>query len=604
VLRVVRDILYHEPQGIGTDTVKTLDVVNHVLHRRAVVFLISDFETAAAIPALHVRRCAARSRQTNRRHDLIAVHVEDPRERELPNVGIIALEDAETGEIIELDTARTAVRQRFNELSLERARRLRRTICEPKASTPCSCAPTRRTFLRCSDFSRRAAARGYECAHWRPPQRHRCAWLAFLPGSHPGRSRRGHSRHSRTQGGARFLGAACGRCHRHPHCALRLYRLAAAPSPTSAPHADLSERTLQRLDGTRPLMRPETARAFGIAASELIRDYIEKRFDVVATQRTTEEFLQDLLQARMKRSRVTARCSRSFCSNATSSNSRATRWRSRIWNRFSKARAVSCWRPASRRRMIRFLQPDWFWALTVLPLVLLWRGRRGPVAAVEYSDVSLARDVARRTRSRIGGIAWLLPIIAAGLMIVGLARPQRTQSATTVTANGIDIVLALDVSGSMQALDFKVDNTRVNRIAVVKSVCRKFIDERPNDRIGLIAFAGAPYLVSPLTLDHDWLQQNLERVNVGIGDDGTAIGSAIAAAVNHLRATATKSKVVILLTDGVNNTGKIPPLAAAEAARALGVKVYTIGVGVRGKAPIPVRDEEGTFTWSWRCGRR
>ena len=243
--------------------------------------------------------------------------------------------------------------------------------------------------------------------------------------------------------------------------------------------------------------------------------------------------------------------------------------------------------------MIRFLQPDWFWALTLLPLVVLWRGRRGPVAAVEYSDVSLARDLARRTRSRIGGIVWLLPIIAAALMVLGLARPQRTQSHTTVTANGIDIVLALDISGSMQALDFKVDNTRVNRIAVVKSVVSKFIDERPNDRIGLIAFAGAPYIVSPLTLDHDWLQQNLERINVGIGDDGTAIGSSIAAAVNHLRTTTAKSRVVILLTDGVNNTGKIPPLAAAEAARAMGVKIYTIGVGVRGKAPIPVRDQAG-----------
>jgi Ca-activated chloride channel family protein len=243
--------------------------------------------------------------------------------------------------------------------------------------------------------------------------------------------------------------------------------------------------------------------------------------------------------------------------------------------------------------MMRFLQPGWFWALTLLPVVVLWRGRRGPVAAVEYSDVSLAREVARYTRSRIGGVLWLLPIIAAALMIAGLARPQRTHSQTHVTANGIDIVLGLDISGSMQALDFKVNNVRVNRIAVVKSVVSKFIDERPNDRIGLIAFAAAPYIVSPLTLDHDWLQQNLERINVGIGDDGTAIGSAIAAAVNHLRTTAAKSKVVILLTDGVNNSGKIPPLAAAEAARALGVKVYTIGVGVRGKAPIPVRDRAG-----------
>ncbi len=245
--------------------------------------------------------------------------------------------------------------------------------------------------------------------------------------------------------------------------------------------------------------------------------------------------------------------------------------------------------------MIRLLQPDWLWALTLLPLVVLWRGRRGPVAAVEYSDVSLAREIARRTRSRIGGIAALLPIMAAALMIVGLARPQRTHSRTEVTKHGIDIVLGLDVSGSMQALDFKVDNTRVNRIAVVKSVVARFIDQRPNDRIGLVAFAGSPYLVSPLTLDHDWLQQNLERVDVASADDGTAIGSAIAAAVNHLRTTAAKSKVVILLTDGVNNSGKIPPLAAAEAARALGVKVYTIGVGVRGKAPIPVRDRAGNI---------
>jgi len=243
--------------------------------------------------------------------------------------------------------------------------------------------------------------------------------------------------------------------------------------------------------------------------------------------------------------------------------------------------------------MIRFLQPEWFWALIALPLIVLWQGRRGPVAAVEYSDVSLARDVARRTRSRIGGLVWLLPICAAALMIVGLARPQRTHRSTEVTANGIDIVLGLDVSGSMQALDFLVDNHRVNRIAVVKAVVSQFINERPNDRIGLIAFAASPYLVSPLTLDHDWLLQNLERVNTGIGDDGTAIGSAIAAAVNHLRTTTAKSKVVILLTDGVNNSGKISPLAAAEAARAFGVKVYTIGVGVRGKAPVPVRDEAG-----------
>jgi Ca-activated chloride channel family protein len=243
--------------------------------------------------------------------------------------------------------------------------------------------------------------------------------------------------------------------------------------------------------------------------------------------------------------------------------------------------------------MIRFLQPEWFWLLALLPIVMLWRGRRGPVAAIEYSDVGLARDVARASRSRTGQLVWLLPILAGALMIVGLARPQRAHSRIEVTANGIDIVLGLDVSGSMQALDFQVDHRRVNRIEVVKSVVSKFIDERPDDRIGLIAFAAAPYLVSPITLDHDWLQQNLERVTVGIGEDGTAIGSAIAAGVNRLRLTSAKSKLVILLTDGVNNAGKISPLAAAEAAKAMGVKIYTIGVGVRGDAPVPVRDAAG-----------
>ena len=237
--------------------------------------------------------------------------------------------------------------------------------------------------------------------------------------------------------------------------------------------------------------------------------------------------------------------------------------------------------------MIRFLQPEWLWLLALLPLVILWRGRRGPVAAIQYSHVDLARAAVRSSRSRFGRWFWLLPVLAAAMMIIGLARPQRTHSHTEVQAHGIDIVLCLDVSGSMQALDFLLNGQRLNRIQVVKSVVAKFIDQRPDDRIGLVAFAGAPYLISPLTLDHDWLQQNLERIGIGGRDDGTAIGSAIAAGVNHLRGTSAKSKVVILLTDGINNTGKISPTAAAEAAHAMGVKVYTIAVGVRGAAPMP-----------------
>jgi Ca-activated chloride channel family protein len=243
--------------------------------------------------------------------------------------------------------------------------------------------------------------------------------------------------------------------------------------------------------------------------------------------------------------------------------------------------------------MFEFLQPEWLWLLAALSLVLIWRGRRGKVAAIEYSHVGLAAEVARATRSRAGRWVWLTSILAAALMIVGLARPQLGHGRTEVANKGIDIMLGLDVSGSMQALDFKLNDRPVNRIDVVKSVVSRFIDERPSDRVGLIAFAGEPYLVSPMTFDHDWLQQNLDRVSVGGVDDGTAIGSAIASGVNRLRTSHAKSKVLILLTDGMNNTGKISPMAAAEAAKALGVKIYTIAVGVRGEAPIPVKDELG-----------
>jgi Ca-activated chloride channel family protein len=155
------------------------------------------------------------------------------------------------------------------------------------------------------------------------------------------------------------------------------------------------------------------------------------------------------------------------------------------------------------------------------------------------------------------------------------------------------MILAMDCSGSMEALDFKLDGDRANRLDVVKSVVSKFIDARPNDRIGLVGFAGAPYLVSPLTLDHDWLQQNLERVKIGTVEDGTAIGSALATSVNRLREQPSKSKIVVLLTDGQNNAGKVMPDTAAQAAKAMGVKVYTIGAGVRGEAPIPVTDAFG-----------
>jgi len=244
--------------------------------------------------------------------------------------------------------------------------------------------------------------------------------------------------------------------------------------------------------------------------------------------------------------------------------------------------------------MIQFAHPAYFWLLVLLPLIALWRGRRGRVAAIEYSSAEAARQIARETRSRPG--RWLPMLARLGVLalaIVALAQPRIGRGRADVQASGIDLMLALDMSGSMKSLDFKVDGKPLDRFDIVKSVVGKFIDQRPDDSIGLVGFAGAPYLVSPLTLDHDWLEQNLDRLEIGQVEDGTAIGSAIAAGVNRQRAQPSKSKVIVLLTDGQNNAGKVSPLMAAEAAKALGVKIYTIGVGIRGDAPMPIKDEFG-----------
>jgi Ca-activated chloride channel family protein len=234
------------------------------------------------------------------------------------------------------------------------------------------------------------------------------------------------------------------------------------------------------------------------------------------------------------------------------------------------------------------------WLLALLPVVLLWRGRKGLGPALGFSSTTTARAVSRLVRSRWG--RWLAVMRTAALAfgIVALARPEIAHAHSAVQASGVDLVLALDVSGSMSSLDFKEDDKPVNRLDVVKSVVSKFIEGRPNDRIGLVAFAGRPYLVSPLTLDHDWILQNLDRVQIGAVEDGTAVGSALGAAVNRLRDQPSHSKVAVLLTDGVNNAGSVPPQLAAEAAKAMGVRVYTIGVGSRGEAPMPVTDKDGT----------
>ena len=243
--------------------------------------------------------------------------------------------------------------------------------------------------------------------------------------------------------------------------------------------------------------------------------------------------------------------------------------------------------------MIRFLNPEFLWLLALLPLIAMWRGRKGRVAAVEYSNVEIARAVARETRSRPARWTTMLRLLVATLLILGLARPQFGQGRSEVQASGVDLMLAVDVSGSMEALDFTLNGQPANRLDCVKAVVSKFIEARPDDRIGLVAFAGAPYLVSPLTLDHEWLKQNLDRVHTGMIEDSTAIGSALATSVNRLRDQPSKSKIVVLLTDGMNNAGKVAPQTAAEAAKAMGVKVYTIGAGAKGEAPVPVKDQFG-----------
>lgn len=244
--------------------------------------------------------------------------------------------------------------------------------------------------------------------------------------------------------------------------------------------------------------------------------------------------------------------------------------------------------------MMRFAQPGWLLLLLLIPVLAWLRGRMGREAAFVYSSVQLVRGVSASARSSVG--AWLMRMrwLALATLIVGLARPQLTFGESRIRASGIDIVVALDLSGSMAAEDFELQGKRVNRLVIAKDVLLKFIQRRENDRIGLVAFSGRAYIAAPLTLDHAFLLQNLERLDLGQIDDGTAIGSALVAAVNRLRDLQSKSKVVVLMTDGVSNAGKVPPLTAAETAQALGVKVYTIGVGTRGTAPFPQTDMFGT----------
>ncbi len=246
-----------------------------------------------------------------------------------------------------------------------------------------------------------------------------------------------------------------------------------------------------------------------------------------------------------------------------------------------------------------FRSPLFLLLLFLLPMFWIFARKSKNTASLSFSTKELAS-----TRPTLKIILFenliLLRIVAMALIIIALARPQMPIAHKRVFKKGVDIILALDTSTSMHALDFKIKGKRYNRLHVVKNVVEDFISQRVNDRIGMIAFAGSAYLVCPLSLDHQWLLTNLERVHIGMVEDGTAIGSSIMSALNRLKTSKSKTKIIILLTDGRNNSGKISPQTAAQAAKALGVKIYAIGAGSIGDVPYPAKDVFGRTTIEYK----
>ncbi|MDE5963603.1 MAG: VWA domain-containing protein [Alistipes sp.] len=244
--------------------------------------------------------------------------------------------------------------------------------------------------------------------------------------------------------------------------------------------------------------------------------------------------------------------------------------------------------------MGNFASAYYLWLFAALPVLVayyVWRQLKGG-ASLQISSVSGVTGAPKTLRYWLRHVPFALRIIALALLIVALARPQGIEENARTNTEGIDIVLAIDVSGSMLARDFKPD-----RITAAKEVAGDFISDRTGDRLGLVVFAGEAFTQSPLTTDQGTLQTLLGRIRSGLIEDGTAIGNGLATAINRLRESEAKSKVIILLTDGVNNRGEIAPLTAAEIAKAQGIRVYTIGVGTQGMAPYPAVDMFGNRTF-------
>lgn len=239
---------------------------------------------------------------------------------------------------------------------------------------------------------------------------------------------------------------------------------------------------------------------------------------------------------------------------------------------------------------MRLHDPLFLVLLVLLPLVVMLARSRSRDASLRFSDLTVVSLLPRSRKNKWRAVLPLLRSAALCLLVVALARPQAGITESKYRGQGIDIILAVDVSGSMLSEDFHLRGDRVSRLAVVKSVVEDFVKAREGDRIGLMLFSSRPYSQCPLTLDHGWLLRNLRRAEVGMISDGTAIGSALAAAAGRLEPSVASSKIVILLTDGQSNAGSVSPLTAAAAAAVLDIKVYTVGAGTRGMAPYPSQD--------------
>ncbi len=239
---------------------------------------------------------------------------------------------------------------------------------------------------------------------------------------------------------------------------------------------------------------------------------------------------------------------------------------------------------------MHFQDPLYFLLIPLIIVGAFFLRKKKDLCGIQFSSNDLLKVPTRSMRLFLHESLFFVRVIVLIVCVCALARPQSPLEESKVETEGIDIVLAVDVSGSMLAEDFTLHKKRVNRLAAVKEVVKDFITGRNNDRIGVVAFASRAYTICPMTLDYGWLLENVERLEIGMIEDGTAIGSGLSSSLNRLKDTKAKGKVVILLTDGRNNAGKISPQTAAEAAKAIDVKVYTIGAGTaKGFAPFPVK---------------